>query len=143
MVRVWLSVNLKRHGIDCGRSVGRIGPWTRADRSRTWPHLGHKLDTGGSPFSGWIRIRDDDENPNRHQTTGDYAASVGIPNRRNLPPVLGIIRARTGNGRKLRSLTLDRSSSRNSSTPCNVSMDDAVRRSTSAVAAPLFPLTRS
>src|ERR1700730_600807 len=26
-------------------TVGRIGPWTRADRSRTWPHLGHNLDT--------------------------------------------------------------------------------------------------
>ena len=23
MVRVWLSVNLKRHGVDCGRTVGR------------------------------------------------------------------------------------------------------------------------
>ena len=47
MVRVWLSVNLKRHGVDCGRTVGRIGPWTCADRSRTWPPLGHNLDTGG------------------------------------------------------------------------------------------------
>ena len=51
MVRVWLSVNLKRHGVDCGGTVGRIGPWTRADRSRTWPHLGHNLDTGGNPFN--------------------------------------------------------------------------------------------
>ena len=50
MVRVWLSVNLKRHGVDCGGTVGRIGPWTRADRSRTWPHLGHNLDTGGKPI---------------------------------------------------------------------------------------------
>src|SRR5258705_8807548 len=49
MVRVWLSVNLKRHGVDCGGTVGRIGPWTRADRSRTWPHLGRDLDTGGKP----------------------------------------------------------------------------------------------
>jgi hypothetical protein len=44
------------------------------------------------------------------------SATVGIPNRRNVPPVLGIIRSRTGNGQKLRFLTLDRSSSRNSST---------------------------
>ena len=51
MVRVWLSVNLKRHGVDCGGTVGRIGPWTRADRSRTWPHLGHNLDTGGQAHS--------------------------------------------------------------------------------------------
>src|SRR3954451_20866915 len=51
MVRVWLSVNLKRHGVDCGGTVGRIGPWTRADRSRTWPHLGHNLDTEGQTHS--------------------------------------------------------------------------------------------
>jgi hypothetical protein len=49
MVRVWLSVNLKRHGVDCGGIVGRIGSWTRADRSQTWPHLGHNLHTGGKP----------------------------------------------------------------------------------------------
>src|SRR6476469_10089173 len=46
MVRIWLSVNLKRHGVDCWRTVGRIGPRTRAERSRKWPHLGHNLDTG-------------------------------------------------------------------------------------------------
>src|SRR6201999_2105976 len=51
MVRVWLSVNLKRHGVDCGGTVGRIGPWTRADGSRTRPHLGHNLDTGANPFN--------------------------------------------------------------------------------------------
>jgi hypothetical protein len=39
MVRVWLSVNLKRHGVDCGGTVGDSGPGTRADRSRMWPHL--------------------------------------------------------------------------------------------------------
>jgi len=50
MVRVWLSVHLKRHGVDCGRTVGGVGPGTRADRSRTWPHLGHNLDTGGKPI---------------------------------------------------------------------------------------------
>src|SRR4051794_15089427 len=51
MVRVGLSVKLKRHGVDCGRTVGRIGPGTRADRSRTRPHLGHNLDTGANPFN--------------------------------------------------------------------------------------------
>src|SRR5258705_12731106 len=51
MVRVWLSVNLKRHGVDCGGTVGGVGPGTRADRSRTWPHLGHNLDTGANPFN--------------------------------------------------------------------------------------------
>src|ERR1700682_6541870 len=55
MVRVWLSVNLKRHGVDCGRTVGRIGPATRADRSRMWPHLGHNLDTGGKPIERCAR----------------------------------------------------------------------------------------
>src|SRR4249920_2116504 len=25
MVRVWLGVNLKRHGVDCGRTVGGVG----------------------------------------------------------------------------------------------------------------------
>src|SRR3954453_19442771 len=47
MIRVGLSVNLKRHGVDCGPTVGRIGPWTRADQSRMGPYLGHNLDTGG------------------------------------------------------------------------------------------------
>jgi hypothetical protein len=55
MVRVWLSVNLKRHGVDCGGTVGRIGPWTRADRSQTCPHLGHNLDTGGKPIQRCAR----------------------------------------------------------------------------------------
>ena len=55
MVRVWLSVNLKRHGVDCGGTVGRIGPGTRADRSRMWPHLGHNLDTGGKPIQRCAR----------------------------------------------------------------------------------------
>jgi hypothetical protein len=55
MVRVWLSVNLKRHGVDCGRTVGGIGPWTRADRSRMWPHLGHNLDTRGQPIQRCAR----------------------------------------------------------------------------------------
>ncbi len=35
MVRVWLSVNLKRHGVD--------------------PHLGHNLDTGGKPIQRCAR----------------------------------------------------------------------------------------
>jgi len=47
MIRVGLSVKLKRHGVDCGPTVGRIGPWTRADQSRMGPYLGHNLDTGG------------------------------------------------------------------------------------------------
>jgi len=51
MVRVWLSVNLKRHGVDCGGIVGRIGPWTRADRSQPWPHLGHNLEYRGQTHS--------------------------------------------------------------------------------------------
>jgi hypothetical protein len=58
MVRVWLSVNLKRHGVDCGGTVGRIGPWARADRSQTWPGEQaqeaknaelHKIDRGDIP----------------------------------------------------------------------------------------------
>ncbi|MCW2630280.1 MAG: hypothetical protein JWR48_7002 [Mycobacterium sp.] len=52
MVRVWLSVNLKRHGVD---RVGGIGPGTRADRIRMWPHLGHNLDTGGKPIQRCAR----------------------------------------------------------------------------------------
>jgi len=44
MVRVWLSVNLKRHGVDCGRTVGRIGPGTRAERSRMWRSFGTRID---------------------------------------------------------------------------------------------------
>jgi hypothetical protein len=55
MVRVGLSVKLKRHGVDCGPTVGRIGPWTRADRSRMGPHLGHNLDTGAKPIQRWAR----------------------------------------------------------------------------------------
>jgi hypothetical protein len=51
MVRVWLSVNAKRHGVDCEGTVGRIGPWTRADRSRMWPHLGHIRIPGANPFT--------------------------------------------------------------------------------------------
>lgn len=68
---------------------------------------------------------------------------VAIPSRRNLPPTLGIIRSRTGSGRKLRSLMLSRSPPRNSSTPVRATMDAAVRPSTPAVFAPLLPRTRS
>ena len=42
---------------------------------------------------------------------------VGIPRRRSLPSALGIIRSRTGSGRKLRSFSEPRSAARNSSTP--------------------------
>src|SRR3954462_2482064 len=55
MVRVWLSVKLKRHGVDCGPTVGGVGPGTRADRSRVWPHLGYILDTGGRPIQRVFR----------------------------------------------------------------------------------------
>ena len=41
--------------VDCGRTVGHIGPGTRADRSPTWPHLGHNLDTGGKPIQRCAR----------------------------------------------------------------------------------------
>jgi NTE family protein len=51
MVRVWLSVNLKRHGVDCGRTVGVIGPGTRADRSRMWPHLATIWIPGANPLN--------------------------------------------------------------------------------------------
>jgi hypothetical protein len=37
------------------KQFGRIGPWTRADRSQTWPHLGHNLDTGGKPIQRCAR----------------------------------------------------------------------------------------
>ncbi len=36
-------------------AVGRIGPSTRADRSRTWPHLGRNLETGGKPIDHCAR----------------------------------------------------------------------------------------
>src|SRR3954468_13621527 len=55
MVRVGLSVKLKRHGVDCGPTVGGIGPWTRADRGRMGPHLGHNLATGAKPIERWAR----------------------------------------------------------------------------------------
>jgi transcriptional regulator of aromatic amino acid metabolism len=42
-----------------------------------------------------------------------------------LPPALGIIRSRTGNGRKLRSFNCDRTSSRRSSTPFLASLPDS------------------
>jgi RNA-directed DNA polymerase len=42
---------------------------------------------------------------------------IAIPRRRSLPFALGIHRSRTGNGRKLRSFSCDRSSSRTTSTP--------------------------
>jgi hypothetical protein len=32
--------------LDCGGTVGRGGPRTRAGRFATWPHLGRNLDTG-------------------------------------------------------------------------------------------------
>ena len=53
MVRVWLSVNLKRHGVDCGGTVGGIGPGTRAGRSQTdvaasWPRFGYR---GANPLN--------------------------------------------------------------------------------------------
>src|SRR6266511_3804053 len=68
---------------------------------------------------------------------------VAIPNRRNLPPALGIIRSRTGSGRKLPSRNTARSPSRNSSIPTRSTMDSAVRPSTPAVFAPLLLRTRS
>ncbi len=68
---------------------------------------------------------------------------VAIPRRRFLPPALGIIRSRTGSGRKLRSFSEARSRSRNPSTPIAAVMDKAVCPSTPAVLAPLFPRTRA
>src|SRR5437764_11151978 len=68
---------------------------------------------------------------------------VAIPRRRFLPPALGIIRSRTGSGRKLRSFNAARSWSRNPSTPAVAVMDSAVCPSTPAVLAPLFARTRA
>lgn len=71
------------------------------------------------------------------------SVTVAIPKRRSFPPAFGIMRSRTGSGRKLRSFNCDRSPPRKSSTPCPASTERAVRPSTPAVRDPLLPLTRS
>jgi hypothetical protein len=94
MVRVWLSVNLKRHGIDCGGTVGRIGPWTRADRSQTWPHLGHNLDTGANPFNV-VRGA-------RGKSLGFSGSSAGASEQFNPGRMLSVFLAAHDVGRKAR-----------------------------------------
>ena len=71
-------------------------------------------------------------------------ARSAIPRRRSLPPALGIIRSRTGNGREAAVLQLRtaarRGTPRRPSTP---RWRTAVSPSTPAVRAPLLPRTRS
>ncbi len=69
---------------------------------------------------------------------------VAIPSRRSLPPAFGIIRSRTGNGRKLRSFNEVRSLVEELlDTDPRPRWTRAVRPSTPAVLAPLLPRTRS
>jgi hypothetical protein len=70
------------------------------------------------------------------------SVTVGMPSRRLLPPGLGINRSRAGRGRNLRAFSSARRSARKPSSPRTLLTYRAVRPSTPAVRAPLFPLTR-
>ena len=92
-------------------------------------HLGHRVMSPAvraEPVGAREEIRLEDRLQHQLQGCLDHpvARSVAIPRRRSLPPGLGIIRSRTGSGRKLRSFSCARSSSRNSSTPAH-SLDGA------------------
>jgi hypothetical protein len=88
-----------------------------------------------------IRCEVDSGRPAGLSTT-TRSVTVAIPRRRCLPPAFGIIRSRTGTGRKLRSRNAVRSRSRNSSTPSTACTQSALCPSTPAVLAPLPPRRR-
>jgi hypothetical protein len=55
MVRGWLTVNLKQHGVDCGGAVGRIG----MHAAGCWPQLGYGPHLVSVARSAWTKFPPD------------------------------------------------------------------------------------
>ena len=100
--------------------VGVVDEHDGSRRSRPGPGVrgGTRSCTGGSP------PRRSAPAPASTMPAPPGRATAAMPRRRRLPFALGIIRSRTGSGRKLRSRNEVRSWSRKSSTPGPAWMDD-------------------